>query len=638
MEVPLFNPSTRHRRSPRSADAAASARDEHLMHLTRLLASSVSVCALIVAMSPAAESATITVPAGGNLQTALNSAQPGDTILLQAGATFVGNFTLPLKSGTAYITVRSSALDSSLPAANVRIDPRYASLLPKLRSPNTASALATAAGAHHWRLQFLEFQANSGGAGEIIRLGSGSELNAASQARHLVLDRVYIHGDPKLGSKRGIALNSGDTTIVNSYISDIKSVGQDSQAICGWNGPGPYRIENNYLEAAAENVMFGGANPTIANLVPANITIRRNHFSKNLAWRNPVVSTPAATAAAGAGGSLPAGTYAYRVVAYAPCGNNQTCRSTASPEVKATVGTGGTVTVKWAAISGATSYRVYGRAAGAENQYWTATTTSLVDGGAAGTASAVPTSAGTRYVVKNLLEVKNGRLLLIEGNVFEYSWAQDQKGYAILFTPANSGSAPWTAVQDITFQYNTVRHVGAGMQIMGRDTTRGSEYSKNILVRHNLFDDVSTAWGGPAGFLATGHGAQDVTIDHNTIVHSGFVMAATGESNPGFVFTNNMTRHNQWGIYGDGGGAGFSSINVYFIGLEMRRNVMAGGSASKYPADNFFPPTADFLVQFVNPAAGDYRLTTASPYRAAATDGTAVGVNMTALQTAQRGS
>ena len=44
----------------------------------------------------------------------------------------------------------------------------------------------------------------------------------------------------------------------------------------GWNGPGPFLIENNYLEAAGENVMFGGSDPSIANLVPSNITIRRN--------------------------------------------------------------------------------------------------------------------------------------------------------------------------------------------------------------------------------------------------------------------------------------------------------------------------------------------------------------------------
>ncbi|HEX4567527.1 MAG TPA: carbohydrate-binding protein, partial [Vicinamibacterales bacterium] len=85
--------------------------------------------------------------------------------------------------------------------------------------------------------------------------------------------------------RRAIALNSGDTQIINSYISNIKGVNEDTQAIAGWNGPGPYLIENNYLEAAGENVLFGGADPLIGSLVPSNITIRRNQVTKQLAWQ-----------------------------------------------------------------------------------------------------------------------------------------------------------------------------------------------------------------------------------------------------------------------------------------------------------------------------------------------------------------
>src|SRR6516164_274543 len=42
--------------------------------------------------------ATFFVGEGGDLQATLNSAEPGDTIVLQAGATFIGNFTLPAKT------------------------------------------------------------------------------------------------------------------------------------------------------------------------------------------------------------------------------------------------------------------------------------------------------------------------------------------------------------------------------------------------------------------------------------------------------------------------------------------------------------------------------------------------------------
>jgi hypothetical protein len=594
---------------------------------------------LVLVLGPAVRgnAATITVNAGGDLQAALNKAVAGDTILLQAGATFTGNFVLPKKTGTTFIIVRSSAPDGSLPPAGTRMRSSYAALLPKIKSPNTNSALQTATGAHHWQLQFLEFQANSGGYGEIIRLGSSSETVAANQPHHLLLDRLYIHWDSKLGSKRGIALNSADTSILNSQISNIKAQGIDSQAICGWNGPGPFLIENNLLEASGENVMFGGSDPAIQGLVPANITIRRNLISKYTAWQKAILSTPgSAKAVPVAGGSLPASTYAYRVVAYGPCGHGTTCRSGATADASATLATTGSVAITWSAVSGATSYRVYGRKAGAETQYWSTSSTSLVDTGAAGTAASVPSSTGQIWTIKNLLELKNAKLVLIEGNIFENCWKADQKGYAVLLTPTNGGLAAWTVVQDVTFQYNTVRHVGAALMVNGRDTSHGSDYTHNVAIRHNLFTDVSTKWGGPGGFMVAGNGTRDVHVDHNTIDHDGFVVAGNGEANVGFVFTNNLARHNQWGIYGDGHGAGFDSINIYFPGITMRRNALAGGTASKYPTDNFFPAASTFLANFVAAATGDFRLASSSPYVGTATDGKNIGADITALLAAQK--
>ena len=67
--------------------------------------------------------------------------------------------------------------------------------------------------------------------------------------------------------------------------SDIKAVGQDTQAIGGWNGPGDYLIENNYLEATGENIAFGGADPAILGLTPTHIVIRGNTIEKPLSWR-----------------------------------------------------------------------------------------------------------------------------------------------------------------------------------------------------------------------------------------------------------------------------------------------------------------------------------------------------------------
>src|SRR4029077_15421303 len=96
-----------------------------------------------------------------------------------------------------------------------------------------------------------------------------------SQIPHgLGLDRLYVHGsDPVQGLRRAIALNSASTVITGSYIVDVKDGGGDSPGICGWNGPGPFTVTNNYVEAAAENILFGGADPAVPKLVPSDITI-----------------------------------------------------------------------------------------------------------------------------------------------------------------------------------------------------------------------------------------------------------------------------------------------------------------------------------------------------------------------------
>ena len=247
-----------------------------------------AACVVLLALCAApAVAATLPVPAGGDLQAAINAAQPGDVIELQAGATYTGNFRLPVKSGTDFIVLRTGGMDAELPWPGMRIHKMHAPLLAKLRSGNSSPALATTPGTHHWRIELIEFQANANGAGDIITLGASASQTDLSQLPYdLIFDRVYVHGDPIRGQKRGIALNSGRTDIVNSYFEDFKSVGQDAQAIAGWNGSGPYLIENNHTEASGENLIFGGTDPSVPGLVPSDITIRRNVFTKPVEWRN----------------------------------------------------------------------------------------------------------------------------------------------------------------------------------------------------------------------------------------------------------------------------------------------------------------------------------------------------------------
>ena len=131
--------------------------------------------------------------------------------------------------------------NTALPPAGTRIDPSYRTRLATIKSPNGASALSTAAGASYYRFVGVSFDANVGGAGEVIALGRDAQTTLAEVPHHLEFDRVLITGDAAVGQRRGIAVNAAHVTIANSDIRDIKDAGQDSQAIAGWNTPGRSR-------------------------------------------------------------------------------------------------------------------------------------------------------------------------------------------------------------------------------------------------------------------------------------------------------------------------------------------------------------------------------------------------------------
>lgn len=237
---------------------------------------------------------TIQVNSGDDLQRALESAKRGDEVVIAAGAEFRGHFTLPAKSGTAadgWITVRTSAL-GQLPASGTRIDPAvHATAMPKLVTPDLGGALATRPGASGWRLVGLEITVAPGVAlmpqiqQGIVLLGDGAQAQMSQVPTDLILDRVYIHGQSNTNTKRCVALNSARTAIVDSQLLECHGKGFDSQAIGTWNGPGPYRIENNRLEAGAEVIIFGGDRPNVHDLVPSDITIRRNHMTRPMSWK-----------------------------------------------------------------------------------------------------------------------------------------------------------------------------------------------------------------------------------------------------------------------------------------------------------------------------------------------------------------
>jgi hypothetical protein len=230
----------------------------------------VATAILVLAADLPLHAATLAVAAGGDLQAALTAARPGDEVVLDPSARFVGMFILPVKPAGPPITVRSSA---TLPERRLEW-PQDAPLLPTISSGTVMSALE-GTNTSNWILRGLRFEGNAYGMGNVIQLQNASNI---------VIDRIIIVAGAQ-GQKRGIMGNGRNITLTRSHIANIWASGQDSQAFCAWDGAGPYTVTDNYLEAASENVMFGGANSSSPANIPADILVENNHFSKPLEWK-----------------------------------------------------------------------------------------------------------------------------------------------------------------------------------------------------------------------------------------------------------------------------------------------------------------------------------------------------------------
>src|ERR1017187_8167288 len=264
------------------------------------------------------------------------------------------------------------------------------------------------------------------------------------------------------------------------------------------------------------------------------------------------------------------------------------------------------------------------------------------------------------FIVKNLLELKNAQRVLVEGNIMEYSWGGfSQSGFAILLTPKNqagsngSNLCPICQVTDVTIRYNSIRHVGGGLQIAnalsdnGGAPLDGQRYSIHDIVIDDIdggFAQLSVSAGAPL--------LQNVTINHVTAFPSSMLlnigtMVATSGPMKNFVFTNNIVSVGTYPVWSTGGGPAncayfdnpLTTFNACFSSSSFASNALIGNSpafpATQWPSRNFFPASAS-AVRFVG-NCGDYHLRPSSPYKGKGTDGKDLGADVDAVISATAG-
>jgi len=540
----------------------------------------------------------IPVNAGADLQAALNSAHCGDTLQLQAGATFSGTFTLPAKNcdDSHWIIVRTSAPDSALPQEGQRATPCYAGIRsltgrPQYSCTNAQNVMAKLvrtgtgdgpvvlqAGANHYRLLGLEITRAAGvkGSPTLVSLNDGA-------ADHIIVDRSWLHGTTQDETGNGFSVKGMNfAAAVDSYFSDfhctsVSGTCTDSHAIGGGNGnhqDGPFKIEGNYLEAAGEAVMFGGGAATVT---PTDIEVRRNHFFKPWQWMkgNPNF----------VGG---------------PSGDPFIVKN--HLELKNAI-------------------RVLIEGNLMENVW----------GGFSQTGHAI------------LLTPKNQHTR--EGNnVCPICQVTDVTVRFVHMAHAGGGMALGTIIS------------GDGKN--GAPAYAGTRWSIHDVV----LDDINHNYVGGGSLFELQNGwpvnpLNTVTINHITGFpdpNSHLMTMGNIAANPkmyGLVFTNNLVSTGRYPVWNTGGGetscahsgTPAEKINTCFVPNVFSNNALIGTPQAfppnSWPSGNFFPdnPNDVRFAQYDGGLEGNYTLQPNSPYKNAGTDGKDLGADITALENALAG-
>lgn len=461
------------------------------------------------------------------------------TVVIPNG-TYEGRLILPIRDDakTGWITITSCAATTvyaptSCPGMSDPPSPslskrrvRTTDTLPIFRpSASDLPVIENATGtsstsAHRWRIVGLAVEATGTHTTDLVRVARGSATQRF--ARHIKLDRVFIHGSANIAVKRGVLMSGQYMTVVRSRITNIHRSGAESQAIAAVEGSGPYTFADNYLAAAGENILIGGGD-VLSNRstdIPSSVRIYGNHLHKPDSWR------------------------------------------------------------------------------------------------------------AKTWQEKNLLEFKNVNGADVYQNTLEGSWFDPtgQRGFAVLFTPRNTGAGTppddtFTTVRHVKFRGNKVKRAAGGINVLGSDDLAESDITACIEITDNLFTDIggvtstvanaeidSTAFSFDhpttpprwiqviAGPDPTTHdnGVSDLTVQHNTARQSNQIMfaarsdGATLSLNEDVVFLDNIADLGD-GVLGDGTSTMNSTFSTFWSGtISNSINGILGSNPGGFPSGTVF--------------------------------------------------
>jgi hypothetical protein len=419
---------------------------------------------------PQPPSGVIRVKAGDNLQAVVDAVKPGDTVLLDPAGTWPTIRLRATGAGGRWFLETDGAPNP----IGSRVTAAEAAGFAKLGGGN-GPAITTDPGGGNVEIRNIAFLPNANAAADrfstVVALGHGMEKDVNDLAHAVTLRRVFCAVQWQTQRQRRFTrAECTDFAMVDSRLEGLNyKTPDDAQGFLTTNSPGPFHLQNDHIEATGENVLFGGGDPQIKNLVPgeAGTVIRGCYLYKPLAWKYDSITNP----------------------------------------------------------------------------------------------------TGLRGYVKNLLELKNARNVLVDGCVMENVWVDAQSGDAILLTVRNQdNSAPWSTLENIEIRNCRIINVpGYAFLVLGIDDKNPSTRAKDLRLVNVQIERSNRGIflnSGPDGFVM-----EHVTFS-DTKAHF-----LTFENKPTdrLAVNHNLCRSGYYGIHSPAG-LGVQALNAYAPGWSWGVN------------------------------------------------------------------
>lgn len=613
---------------------------------------------------------TIVVPAGGNLQAAINTVPCGGTILLEAGATYTGVFNLIAKpcTGPDYITITTTD-PSGIPAAlldyprtDTRITTAMAARMPKVvaNHPLGYPAFWVNKNSKYWRIKGLNIT-NLPGLNVIRLIGMGEDdpKGRAEFPDHIDIEQNWIHPPEETGeplSPANIKRSAQNCIYIEGTNIRIRQnacqgfVGRDADGgtltsaghlMTTWADN--VLVENNLIEAWTYAVFYGGGSKNIADpnatATVSNCTTTSCVFSNTAGLTNgKPVAILVYTHIDSIGifrevwGTAFVDTVVGTTVNFKKSlcnsdntgGNGNTCRPFDSANLRQIPANG--AQARW---EGYQNQNVLVR----RNLFphrpeWAA-------------------QMGNGCGGKGYLELKSCHNCTLDGNIFKGCTGPT------VTTRNQGGPDPWNDLDNLTFSNNWFQNANSAFTAYLQDGGNLTERSKNVRFINNL---VVGEYADPNEFnwfrvIANNFsGGEGTKLDHNTILigSSRNFISFSPNTMVNLGITNNIIRvgPNQCFDYSTGEERGMP-ITTCWPNATVTKNVFVnvdGMSAadithhwlSHFPDNSL---TTIGGVGFVHApsgldASGNYRLAATSPFKGKAGDGKDPGVDIDAMNAA----